>query len=176
MLQAHPEAELSDVQLAGLHSLYHSYAVQRIGPSLLDCDFAFYPCCNDAHWFLFILDIKQQKLLLIDPLAEWGDSLKSIYSRYIYAMECIVPTMLHYLDPSRFDGHKLKVHFVQERPMQSNTHDCGVYVCKYMDVILNGISLRDAVWEPVLGTWTFRYRIAWELSKGLARRISDYGI
>lgn len=86
MLQAHPEAELSDVQLAGLHSLYNSYAVQRIGPSLLDCDFAFYPCCNDAHWFLFILDIKQQKLLLIDPLAEWGDSLKSIYSRYIYAM------------------------------------------------------------------------------------------
>ncbi|KAL8157215.1 hypothetical protein AgCh_002069 [Apium graveolens] len=89
---------------------------------------------------------------------------------------CIVPAMLHYLDPSRFDGHKLKVHFVQERPMQSNTHDYGVYVCKYMDAILNGISLRDAVWEPVLGIWTFRYRIAWELSKGLARRISDYGI
>ncbi|XP_074352952.1 putative ubiquitin-like-specific protease 1B [Apium graveolens] len=99
-LKAHPEAELSNVQLAGLQSLYDSYA------------------------------------------------------------DCIVPAMLHYLDPSGFDGHKMKVHFLQERPMQSNTHDCGVYVCKYMGAILNGISLRDAVWEPVLGIWTFQYRIS----------------
>lgn len=85
--------------------------------------------------------------------------------------------MLHHLDKSKFpDKFKpMKVKFIEKRPKQTNGYDCGVYVCKYMDAILNGISLHEAEWGTTLTALTFRYRIAWELLSGEARKISEYG-
>lgn len=87
-----------------------------------------------------------------------------------------MPAQFHYLDPVRFNGGGMMVHFVKERPVQGNGTDCGVYMCKYIDDMLNGISLREAVWGNNLDIVNFRYHITWEVYKGETRRIRDYGI
>ncbi|KAL8088727.1 hypothetical protein AgCh_038492 [Apium graveolens] len=68
------------------------------------------------------------------------------------------------------------VHGLDARPKQDGGIDCGVYVSKYMDAMLNGISLLSAVWNAKVDVQTFRYRMAHDLSKGVARHISEWGI
>ncbi|KAL8146825.1 hypothetical protein AgCh_004530 [Apium graveolens] len=88
----------------------------------------------------------------------------------------LIPYMLNYLHPSRFPLKYTRVHGLDARPKQDGGNDCGVYVSKYMDAMLNGISLPSAVWNPKVDVQTFRYRMAHELSKGVARHISEWGI
>lgn len=84
--------------------------------------------------------------------------------------------MLNYLHPARFSVKYMKVKAVDDRPKQEGGVNCGVYVCKYIDAILNGIPLRTAEWSSNVDIRTFRYRIAHELKQGEARRICDWGI
>ncbi|KAL8126807.1 hypothetical protein AgCh_013921 [Apium graveolens] len=93
-----------------------------------------------------------------------------------YIMEKLIPCMLNYLHPSRFPLKYMGVHGLDARPKQDSGNDCGVYVSKYMDAMLNGISLPSAVWNAKVDVQTFRYRMAHELSKGVARHISEWGI
>lgn len=58
-------------------------------------------------------------------------------------------------------------------PKQGNYSDCGVYVCKYMDYTLQGYDLSTLTWDAS-DVEVFRYRIAKELQKGIARRIPSY--
>lgn len=92
-------------------------------------------------------------------------------------MEKLLSCMLHYLDKQRFmEDNFMFVNYVKERPKQVGGSDCGMYVCKYMNAILNGIPLHLAVWTPPDDIITFRYCIAWEIFKGKARKIADDGI
>ena len=87
--------------------------------------------------------------------------------------------MLHFLVPKRFENEGMRVLHEKNRPKQGKDIDCGVYVMKYMDDMLNGISLREAVGDQnldIVDIVNFRYHIAWELYKGTIRRTSDYGI
>ena len=63
---------------------------------------------------------------------------------------------------------------MDKRPKQKGGVDCGVYVCKYMDAMLNGISIPSAHWDPEKDVITFRYRIAHELLNGEARHLSEW--
>lgn len=91
--------------------------------------------------------------------------------------EKFLPCMLHFLDPVKFrEDNFMRVRYVKDRPKQHGGSDCGVYVCKYMDAILNGISLAEAAWDGVVDVITFRYRIAWELFTGVPRAISESGL
>ncbi|KAL8118195.1 hypothetical protein AgCh_015918 [Apium graveolens] len=62
------------------------------------------------------------------------------------------------------------------RLKQDGGIDCGIYVSKYMGAMLNGISLPSTVWNAKVDVQTFRHRMAHELSKGVARHISEWGI
>lgn len=84
--------------------------------------------------------------------------------------------MLHKLKPERFPERYMKIKEAKDRPKQKGGIDCGVYVCKYMDAICNGISLKEAHWDPEKDVMTFRYRIAHELRIGEARLICEWGI
>ncbi|KAL8114840.1 hypothetical protein AgCh_021620 [Apium graveolens] len=75
-----------------------------------------------------------------------------------------------------FSEYPKRVHGLDARPKQDGGIDYGVYVSKYMDAMLNGISLPSAVWNAKVDVQTFRYRMAHELSKGVARHISEWGI
>ena len=58
-------------------------------------------------------------------------------------------------------------------PKQNNYTDCGVYICKYMDYLLQGYDLSTLVWDAS-DLEVFRYRIAKELQKGKARSIPNH--
>lgn len=84
--------------------------------------------------------------------------------------------MLNFLHPARFSLKYMEVHGLKERPKQKGGIDCGIFVAKYMDAMLNGIRLPTAVWDAEKDIITFRYRIAHELSKGVGRHISDWSL
>ena len=66
-----------------------------------------------------------------------------------------------------------KVHSVKGRPMQSNTCDCDIFICKYVDYLLRGdLDLTKEKWSDDDVT-VFRYRIAYELIKCKARDIAQ---
>ncbi|KAK1378692.1 hypothetical protein POM88_025436 [Heracleum sosnowskyi] len=56
------------------------------------------------------------------------------------------------------------------RPKQRNSTDCGLFVMKYMDYLLQDYEIESLQWEDE-DIEIFRYRIAKELQKGKARRI-----
>lgn len=67
----------------------------------------------------------------------------------------------------------IPVNSVLNRPKQINGDDCGVFVMKFMDFMLQDYEIDS------FGSWpqelvdTFRYRIAKELQAGKARPISN---
>ncbi|KAK1360710.1 hypothetical protein POM88_045184 [Heracleum sosnowskyi] len=172
-----PPSEMTGAAKDDRDNFIKTYQKQFIGPNLQDCDFAFFPACHCNHWILFVADIKKAKVLLIDPLRNGDDySGKLIYPTQYYLMEKFLPFMLHKLDDKQFPQRYMIIKEVVERPKQEGGVDCGVFVCKYMDAICNGISLKTAYWTPDKDVITFRYRIANELRNGEARLISEWGI
>jgi Ulp1 family protease len=67
----------------------------------------------------------------------------------------------------------VKVRALSQRPKQTTIYDCGVFVCKYVDAIMNGMQLQTLVWDPHADVLNFWYRIAWEIMNGAARHMSD---
>lgn len=59
------------------------------------------------------------------------------------------------------------------RPKQNNTTDCGIFVMKYMDYLLQGFDISTLMWDDS-DIEVFRYRIAIEIHKGKARRIPGF--
>ena len=84
--------------------------------------------------------------------------------------------MLHHLHPGGFPRKFMKVHTITERPKQEGCHDCGVYICKYIDALLNAMRLDKLHWDPKVDPIIFRQRIAWELKKGRARHFTSSGL
>ncbi|KAL8109123.1 hypothetical protein AgCh_025275 [Apium graveolens] len=159
-------------ELAEQIDFFQTYYRQFQGPDIQLCDYALFPTCTGGHWILFIVDLNKMKVLLVDPLREDGpfSNFKMLY------FEKVLPCWLNYLDPQRFTKKFMKMAIVTARPKQDTGCDCGVYVCKYVDVILNGIRLEHAIWHPYDDVETFRYRITWELRRGRARHLSAWGL
>ncbi|XP_074369105.1 ubiquitin-like-specific protease ESD4 [Apium graveolens] len=151
-------------ELADQINFFKTYHRQFQGADIQLCDYSLFPTCTGGHWILFIVDLNKMKVLLVDPLREDGPSEK------------VLPCWLNYLDPQRFRKKFMKMAIVTARPKQDTRVDCGVYVCKYVDAILNGIRLEHAVWHPYDDVETFCYRITWELRRGRARHLSAWGL
>ncbi|WOG87868.1 hypothetical protein DCAR_0207100 [Daucus carota subsp. sativus] len=62
---------------------------------------------------------------------------------------------------------------LMRRPKQSNHTDCGIFVMKYMDYMLQGFHLQSMSWTSS-DVETFRYRIAKEIQRGKARMIPGF--
>ena len=60
---------------------------------------------------------------------------------------------------------------IEKRPKQRNCDDCGIFVMKYMDFLLQGYDITSLdSWSQEL-VETFRYRIAKDLQRGKATPI-----
>ncbi|XP_074374756.1 putative ubiquitin-like-specific protease 1B [Apium graveolens] len=175
-LKASPSTLKGDAKKS-MERFFRDYANKGGNLPLQFCDFAFFPTCDSSHWFLFVVNLNKMRVLNIDPLRDDKDTTGNIAHPFqYYIMEKLIPYMLNYLHPSRFPLKYTRVHGLDARPKQDGGNDCGVYVSKYMDAMLNGISLPSAVWNPKVDVQTFRYRMAHELSKGVPRHISEWGI
>lgn len=82
--------------------------------------------------------------------------------------------MLRYLGKgSNFPDEAPLVQVWDAMPKQGNYSDCGVYVCKYMDYTLQGYDLSTVSWNAT-DVDLFRYRIAKEIQKGIAKNIPTH--
>ncbi|XP_074377808.1 putative ubiquitin-like-specific protease 1B [Apium graveolens] len=175
-LKASPSTLKGDAKKS-MEKFFRDYANKGGSLPLQFCDFAFFPTCDNSHWFLFVVNLSKMRVLNIDPLGDDKDTIGNIaHPCQYYIMEKLIPYMLNYLHPSRFPLKYMGVHGLDARPKQDGGNDYGVYVSKYMDAMLNGVSLPSAVWNAKVDVQTFRYRMAHELSKGVARHISEWGI
>lgn len=75
--------------------------------------------------------------------------------------------MLNWLDEDIFRFKPALVQVNPYRPKQENGTDCGVFVCKYMDDLLNDIKCPDR-WCPK-DIYVFRTRIAYEICQEIGR-------
>jgi hypothetical protein len=74
------------VMKKGLHN-------QHMGEDINLCDTAFFPCCKNRHWFLFVVDLHLRKIILVDSLRddnEEGTHIKKINSEEYYIMVIII--------------------------------------------------------------------------------------
>lgn len=68
-------------------TFYNTYRKQHIGDPLEACDFAFLPTCTGCHWILFIVDLRNMHVMIVDPLRdEKRDGLRKAYAHEIYVM------------------------------------------------------------------------------------------
>lgn len=177
-LSVPPHVNKTKKELNSMQNFINSYKKQIHGNPIHLCDIAFFPVCTKSHWFLFVVDLCNTKVMLIDSIRdEKPTSGREIYPGEFYVMEKFLPYMLHKLHPDRFRPNRyMRVKEVLGRPKQDGGVDCGVYVCKYMDAILHGLHLGKELWNHVLDVITFRYRIAHELKQGEARRMPEKSI
>lgn len=177
-LQAPPDFNKSNQEIASMATFIEQYRKQLHGNDIHLCNIAFFPVCTRSHWFLFVVDLNNFHLMMIDPMRDENPtSGREIYPVEFYVMEKFLPYMLHKLDSNRFPANRyLRVKELQSRPKQDGGVDCGVYVCKYMDAILHGLDLGQEKWHTTLDVTTFRYRIAHEIKCGEARQMPDTSI
>ncbi|GAB2255085.1 hypothetical protein Droror1_Dr00008863 [Drosera rotundifolia] len=160
--------------LRSSHSSRHALDVsthKRQG-SIAGKDTIFVPVhVRSNHFVLFVFYVKRWALILLDPMFDdtpsmsHSDSYKeeiAILGEYFaHMLRSYAPNMTFKKGPASF-------HTYQKRPKQRNGSDCGVYVLKYMDYVLRGISLENQEWSAD-DALIFRYRIALEILKRKAR-------
>lgn len=93
-----------------------------------------------------------------------------IYVLFLYLQKEFIPVLLRATAPNRrWPMQSPKLHVLQQRPKQFNNYDCGIFVAKYVDCILQDIDITK------LPNWTedelniFRVRIAHEIRQFKAR-------
>nr|XP_017217396.1 PREDICTED: uncharacterized protein LOC108194972 [Daucus carota subsp. sativus] len=141
-----------------------------IGPPINEVDYIFVPAnVNGNHWILMVLSVKEWGVMVFDPMTNKAEHAKE--------EQCVVgllARMLRYLGPRlTVPKEDPLVQVWDAMPKQNNYTDCGVYICKYMDYLLQGYDLSTLVWDAS-DLEVFRYRIAKELQKGKARSIPNH--
>lgn len=82
--------------------------------------------------------------------------------------------MLNYLDVSTYPILKLRnVEICKNLPIQENSNDSGVFVCKYAVALCRSINLEIEKWS-MGDVLIFRHRMAHELEKGQARHLTRF--
>lgn len=163
------ESQLNKAWHDALRSL-HGFATSSIGPSVVEADYIFLPCCvSGVHWILFMVCTKTFDVILLDSM---NDEVE--YSKETEVVSWLLPRFLLKLKPQmERDPDSSHVVPLPQRPKQRNSNDCGVFVMKYMDFMLQGYDITSiASWSEHLVNM-FRYRIAKELQAGKARGISS---
>ncbi|KAK1386419.1 hypothetical protein POM88_014597 [Heracleum sosnowskyi] len=152
-------------------NFYLHWATCGVGPAINKVDFIFFPTCvNENHWILFVFAVKKWGVIQLDPLCDDAE-----YPAEERVMVGLLANMLRYLDRNamNFPKEAPKVQAWSRRPKQRNSKDCGLFVMKYMDYLLQGYEMESLQWEDE-DMEIFRYRIAKELQQGKPRRIPGF--
>ncbi|XP_074355991.1 ubiquitin-like-specific protease ESD4 [Apium graveolens] len=149
-----------------------TWASYGVDPPINQVDYIFVPAnVNNNHWILMVFSVKEWGMMILDPM--------NYNAKYPKEEECVVGfvgSMLRYVGKNRnVPEEEPLVHVWDAMPKQYNYLDCGVYVCKYMDYTLQGYDLAKVHWD-VSDMEIFRYRIAKELQRGMAKPILTHSM
>ena len=85
---------------------------------------------NNVHWYLCLVDVVEQQVLILDSLPMWPNehryiAVKNVVKELDRVLELVgpkhSPTLIHW-----------PITQVQWAPRQNNSYDCGIFVIKMM--------------------------------------------
>ncbi|XP_074377487.1 ubiquitin-like-specific protease ESD4 [Apium graveolens] len=140
-----------------------------VGPPINQLDYIFVPAnVNQNHWTPMVFFVKEWGVMVLDPM--------NYNAKYPEEEECwsCCRYMLHYVGKNKnVPDEEPLFHVWDAMPKQDNYSDCGVYVCKYMNYTLQGYDLAKVRWDAS-DVEIFRYRIAMEFQRGMAKPIPTH--
>lgn len=136
--------------------------------SLLHQDAVLIPC-NDSqseHWTLLVVLPKKKLILYLDSLA--ADIIKPLADKSISKVALLIKELDNSVDISKW---KFCVNTKDDVPQQSNSYDCGAFICLYARCLL-GLS------QMIDGTSfnSFRKLVLVELHERMLKQIPPEGI
>ncbi|KAJ1425224.1 Ulp1 protease family, C-terminal catalytic domain [Sesbania bispinosa] len=105
--------------------LHDATTIDQLRP----CNLVFAPALFQNHWFCYVLDKEREKMFVLDSL---GSKSRQQRMKLDNAMSHL-GELLHIIKPN---AQRSSADFVMEYvdlPRQRNSHDCGIYVLKYME-------------------------------------------
>jgi Ulp1 family protease len=86
------------------------------------------PICDNLHWSLAVVSIEKKEIQLYEPLVD------RVRSRKIYSK---LKNCFSWKWPFNWKMKMMKVEY------QQNPYDCGVFVCRYVDILYERYMLTD---------------------------------
>ncbi|KAJ4976726.1 hypothetical protein NE237_001832 [Protea cynaroides] len=112
-----------------LNDLEEYYAKNKLGYNLIHCELFFIPMCLDYHWFLYVINLKDQKLHILDSIRREENPDQHVTSEITKTCNTILTTLN--------EGRKFSIgSWNIDKPLlpsQTNRHDCGVFMLKFME-------------------------------------------
>uniref|UniRef100_A0A0E0JZU9 Ubiquitin-like protease family profile domain-containing protein n=1 Tax=Oryza punctata TaxID=4537 RepID=A0A0E0JZU9_ORYPU len=127
---SHYEQLIGDLSILALEKVDKSFTGAGKARKLNLCDMLFFPIYYNEHWFLFIVDIKDRMLVILDSLHHEGhDYFEPILSLLINNLQTVWDKFVD--APLNFHGFKIVFPPV---PRQEYNCDSGVYVMKFVEL------------------------------------------
>uniref|UniRef100_A0A0E0JJV1 Ubiquitin-like protease family profile domain-containing protein n=1 Tax=Oryza punctata TaxID=4537 RepID=A0A0E0JJV1_ORYPU len=127
---SHYEQLISDLSILALEKVDKSFTGDGKARKLNLCDMLFFPIYYNEHWFLFIVDIKDRMLIILDSLHHEGHNyFEPILSLLINNLQTVWDKFVD--APLNFHGFKIVFPPV---PRQEYNCDSGVYVMKFVEL------------------------------------------
>ncbi|XP_066935256.1 uncharacterized protein [Clytia hemisphaerica] len=122
-------------------SLGRARAFRRMwmGKSMDDVETVLVPFnASGSHWILIILKVKEQEIIVLDPMTKslsLDTAEKSMeIGKKIFEMKI----------PVNLQNKELRINLNMPHTLQTDTHNCGVFICYYGKCIVQDESINDA--------------------------------
>ncbi|XP_043688325.1 putative ubiquitin-like-specific protease 1B isoform X2 [Telopea speciosissima] len=113
----------------GIQDLECFYSLEKLHYNLTQCELLFIPICLDKHWFLYVINLKDQRLHILDSMRGENTPHQHMTTKIVDTCERIL-TLLN-------EGKMISISKWSldrpQLPLQANSHDCGVFMLKFMD-------------------------------------------
>ncbi|PKA66696.1 Putative ubiquitin-like-specific protease 1B [Apostasia shenzhenica] len=127
-------------------------------PVLLRSDLLMVVLNRDSHWILVVLDLKAKQICIFDSIK--NPAHKDVVFKLVEVL---------YQESESFQSFAISewpVIYVELLPRQSSSSDCGVFVMKYMERLLD---ISD-------GEWSWRQYLNWQVEMNVFRAQIAYDI
>ncbi|XP_042499278.1 ubiquitin-like-specific protease ESD4 [Macadamia integrifolia] len=106
---------------------YHSE--KNLHYNLTRCELLFIPICRKRHWFLYVINLKGQRLQIMDSMRQENSPCPMITPKIVDTCERILTSLskgrIHSISKWILDRPQL--------PSQTNEYDCSVFMLKFME-------------------------------------------
>ncbi|XP_058223210.1 uncharacterized protein LOC131332918 [Rhododendron vialii] len=104
----------------------------KLGYDLLKCNMLFLPVLESEHWFCVCISLVESRVFILDSMKSAGQNLDQLDQVKILQKNLFALLKKRRTRSSRNDSRIFEVQYA-DVPQQTNFHDCGIYVMKYVD-------------------------------------------
>ncbi|CAL4956391.1 unnamed protein product [Urochloa decumbens] len=169
---------LKDIDEADQDVLARAFRRSSKARPLQRPDMLFFPTCFEDNWFVFVVDMKDRKYVMLDPLYNENDEFQEVVrermrASFQYHWDKYVQADM---DFSEYDFY---YPLVPKLPTDNNT-DSGIYAMMFIEHCMSPTSLLTSVFTPQ-DIANIRIKIANDLvfqpkNVGMKQRIIEYNL